>query len=57
MCIRDRSWTVLSQAAPILVAAPRYIAGTITLGVLMQISQAFLQMTCLLYTSPSPRDS
>ena len=39
------SWTVLSQAAPILVAAPRYIAGTITLGVLMQIAQAFLQMT------------
>ena len=39
------SWSVLSQAAPILVAAPRYIAGTITLGVLMQIAQAFLQMT------------
>jgi putative ATP-binding cassette transporter len=39
------SWTVLSQAAPILVAAPRYIAGTITLGVLMQVAQAFLQMT------------
>jgi putative ATP-binding cassette transporter len=38
-------WSVLSQAAPILVAAPRYIAGTITLGVLMQISQAFMQMT------------
>ena len=39
------SWQVLSQAAPILVAAPRYIAGTITLGVLMQIAQAFQQMT------------
>lgn len=39
------AWSVLSQAAPILVAAPRYIAGTITLGVLMQIAQAFLQMT------------
>jgi putative ATP-binding cassette transporter len=39
------SWSVLSQAAPILVAAPRYIAGTISLGVLMQIAQAFLQMT------------
>ena len=39
------SWSVLSQAAPILVAAPRYIAGTITLGVLMQIAQAFQQMT------------
>ena len=36
---------MISQAAPILVAAPRYIAGTITLGVLMQIAQAFLQMT------------
>jgi putative ATP-binding cassette transporter len=39
------AWSVLSQAAPILVAAPRYIAGTITLGVLMQIAQAFTQMT------------
>src|SRR5690606_23135210 len=38
-------WSVLSQAAPILVAAPRYITGTISLGVLMQIAQAFLQMT------------
>ena len=39
------AWSVLSQAAPILVAAPRYIAGPITLGVLMQSAQAFLQMT------------
>jgi putative ATP-binding cassette transporter len=38
-------WSIISQAAPILVAAPRYIAGTITLGVLMQIAQAFQQMT------------
>ena len=39
------SWSVLSQAAPILVAAPRYIAGTISLGGLMQTAQAFMQMT------------
>ena len=38
------SWTVLSQAVPILVAAPRYVAGAITLGVLMQTVQAFQQM-------------
>ncbi len=38
------TWTVLSQAAPILVAAPRYIAGTISLGALMQTAQAFQQM-------------
>lgn len=37
------SWTVLSPVFPVLVAAPRYIAGTITLGVLMQIAQAFQQ--------------
>ncbi|MFT3801878.1 MAG: SbmA/BacA-like family transporter [Burkholderiaceae bacterium] len=39
------SWTMLSQAVPILVVAPRYIAGAITLGVLMQTAQAFQQMT------------
>jgi putative ATP-binding cassette transporter len=38
------SWSVLSQAFPILVAAPRYISGTISLGTLMQIAQAFQQM-------------
>ncbi len=38
------TWTVLSQAAPILVAAPRYITGAISLGVLMQTAQAFQQM-------------
>lgn len=38
------TWSVLSQAAPILIAAPRYIAGTISLGVLMQTAQAFQQM-------------
>ncbi len=37
------SWSVLSPIFPVLIAAPRYIAGTITLGVLMQIAQAFQQ--------------
>ena len=42
------SWSVLSQTFPVLVAAPRYIAGAITLGVLMQTSQAFQQMIAAL---------
>lgn len=42
------SWSVLSMAFPFLVAAPRYILGTITLGVLMQTAQAFGQMTAAL---------
>jgi putative ATP-binding cassette transporter len=37
------SWSVLSQVFPILVAAPRYIAGSITLGALMQTAQGFQQ--------------
>ncbi|PWV63445.1 ABC transporter ATP-binding protein/permease [Plasticicumulans acidivorans] len=37
-------WSTLSQTVPFLVAAPRYIAGTITLGTLMQTAQAFQQM-------------
>jgi putative ATP-binding cassette transporter len=41
-------WTVLSQAFPILIAAPRYIGGSITLGVLMQSAQAFQQMVSAL---------
>ena len=41
-------WSVLSQAFPILVAAPRYISGSITLGVLMQSAQAFQQMVAAL---------
>ncbi len=41
--IFSSSWTVLSPVFPVLIAAPRYIAGTITLGVLMQIAQAFQQ--------------
>ncbi|MGE4219742.1 MAG: ABC transporter ATP-binding protein/permease [Alphaproteobacteria bacterium] len=42
------SWSVLSQAFPVLVAAPRYLAGTISLGMLMQSAQAFQQMTAAL---------
>jgi vitamin B12/bleomycin/antimicrobial peptide transport system ATP-binding/permease protein len=41
-------YTVLSMAFPILVAAPRYIVGSITLGALMQSVQAFQQMTAAL---------
>lgn len=42
------SWTVMTQAFPVLVAAPRYIAGAITLGGLMQTAQAFQQMIAAL---------
>jgi len=42
------SWSVLSMAFPFVVAAPRYITGAITLGVLMQTAQAFGQMTAAL---------
>ena len=42
------SWSVLSQVFPILVTAPRYIGGAITLGVLMQTAQAFQQMVAAL---------
>lgn len=38
------SWSILTQVFPVLVAAPRYITGTITLGVLMQTAQGFQQM-------------
>jgi putative ATP-binding cassette transporter len=38
------TWWVLSQVFPILVASPRYLAGTITLGILMQTAQAFQQV-------------
>ncbi|CAK0780641.1 vitamin B12/bleomycin/antimicrobial peptide transport system ATP-binding/permease protein [Gammaproteobacteria bacterium] len=37
-------YSVLSTAFPLLVAAPRYITGTLTLGALMQTAQAFQQM-------------
>ncbi|MBW7849874.1 MAG: ABC transporter ATP-binding protein/permease [Rhodospirillales bacterium] len=42
------AYSVLSVAFPIVVAAPRYIGGTITLGALMQTAQAFQQMTAAL---------
>lgn len=41
-------YSVLSTAFPVIVAAPRYIAGAITLGVLMQTAQAFQQMAAAL---------
>ena len=37
-------YSVLTTAFPLLVAAPRYITGTLTLGALMQTAQAFQQM-------------
>lgn len=39
------AYSTLSAAFPVVVAAPRYIADLITLGVLMQTAQAFQQMT------------
>jgi putative ATP-binding cassette transporter len=49
---RERALMYLTSAygmaagvVPIVVASPRYFAGAITLGVLMQISQAFLEVT------------
>jgi putative ATP-binding cassette transporter len=38
-------YSVFSTAFPILVAAPRYISGDISLGQLMQTAQAFQQLT------------
>ncbi len=38
------SWAILSPVFPVLIAAPRYIVGALTLGALMQIAQAFMQM-------------
>lgn len=37
------SWSVLSQGFPFLAAAPRYLAGDITLGGMMQAAQALQQ--------------
>lgn len=42
------SYSVLSTAFPLLVAAPRFITGEISLGVLMQTAQAFQQMQAAL---------
>lgn len=41
-------YSVLSMAFPILAASPRYITGAITLGALVQSSQAFQQMASAL---------
>lgn len=41
-------YAVLSMAFPILIAASRYISGSITLGALMQSVQAFQQMAAAL---------
>lgn len=41
-------YSVLSMAFPILVSAPRYILGTITLGALMQSAQSFQHMVSAL---------
>lgn len=41
-------YSVISMALPILTVSPRYIAGTITLGTLMQSIQAFEQMVSAL---------
>jgi putative ATP-binding cassette transporter len=41
-------YAVLSMALPILITAPRYISGIITLGALMQSVQAFQQMAAAL---------
>lgn len=43
MMVFSATYSVLSAAFPILVAAPSYIAGHISLGVLMQTAQAFQQ--------------
>lgn len=41
-------YSVLCAGFPFLIAAPRYIAGVITLGVLMQTAQAFQQTVAAL---------
>jgi putative ATP-binding cassette transporter len=38
-------FAMLTMVFPILVASPRYFAGTITLGVLMQVGSAFGEVT------------
>jgi vitamin B12/bleomycin/antimicrobial peptide transport system ATP-binding/permease protein len=42
------AYSVLASPFPLLVAAPRYILGLITLGTLMQTAQAFQQVTAAL---------
>ena len=42
------AYGVLANPFPLLVAAPRYIMGFISLGTLMQMAQAFSQVTAAL---------
>lgn len=42
------AWSILAAVFPVMIAAPRYIAHIITLGVLMQTAQAFQQMVAAL---------
>ncbi|MGE5545961.1 MAG: SbmA/BacA-like family transporter [Solirubrobacterales bacterium] len=42
------SYTVLSTAVPLLAVSPRYLAGAISLGALIQTAQAFQQMASAL---------
>lgn len=42
------AYSVLAAPFPLLVAAPRYIMGFISLGTLMQMAQAFQQVTAAL---------
>jgi putative ATP-binding cassette transporter len=42
------AYSVLANPFPLLVAAPRYIMGFISLGTLMQMAQAFSQVTAAL---------
>ncbi|CAA7617191.1 ABC-type uncharacterized transport system [Candidatus Terasakiella magnetica] len=46
--IFSSGYSVLSTAFPILIASPRYIAGSISLGQLMQTAQAFQQLSSAL---------
>ncbi len=41
-------YVTLAPVFPILVATPRYLAGAVTLGGLMQVAQAFQQVTAAL---------
>ncbi|MGE0666871.1 MAG: ABC transporter ATP-binding protein/permease [Sphingomonadales bacterium] len=42
------TWPLLNQIFPVLIAAPRYIMGSISLGTLMQAAQAFGQVVSAL---------
>lgn len=46
--IFSSGYSVLCAAFPLLISAPRYIAGTISLGILMQTAQAFQQTVAAL---------